>query len=154
MLDLKNQDERYMIYGMLFALSNRIQTYGDSQFKEITLKQHFMLTAMELFGEVKPTLKELADLIGCSYQNVKRMAVNLEEKGYLQIEVDAIDKRKLRLMRTDKFEILINEKQESTKVFINSLYKGITKEQLKVTLETLLHMEQNIGGQVTCKVEE
>lgn len=42
-MKLENIDIEYAIYGMLFSLSNRIQTIGDKEFNDITVKQHFVL---------------------------------------------------------------------------------------------------------------
>lgn len=79
---LLNIDSEYAIYGMLFSLTNRIQTIGDKEFGDITLKQHFVLVGLSMFEEA-PTLKSMGELIGCSYQNVKRMASQLEKKVIL-----------------------------------------------------------------------
>jgi DNA-binding MarR family transcriptional regulator len=96
-------DNKYMVYGMLFAVSNRIQTFGDEQFKDITMKQHFMMIVLESYGKESPTLSELADAVGCSYQNIKRMATNLEKNNYVSIVEDDKDKRKRHIIITDKF---------------------------------------------------
>ena len=148
MMNLQDIDEKYAIYGMLFSLGNRIQTYGDSVFTDITMKQHFMMTALEMFREEAPSLKEVGDLIGCSYQNVKRMAINLEKNGYLQIIQDQKDRRRLTLVGTGKFEELNARMMKQTIEFMSTLYGDITKEELQITLQTLIKMERNIGGKV------
>lgn len=140
--------EELMIYGMLFSLTNRIQTYGDTQFKDITMKQLFMMIALDMFGEHSPTLKEMGDLIGCSYQNIKRMALHLEKVGYLSIEHDSTDKRKLKLIATKKFAQLSAHKKDEANRFVQQLYHGIKKEQLKITMQTLIQMDKNIGGTI------
>lgn len=143
--------EELMIYGMLFSLTNRIQTYGDTQFDDITMKQLFMMIALDMFGEHSPTLKEMGDLIGCSYQNIKRMALHLEKAGYLMIKHDANDKRKLKLAATQRFAQLSAHKKSEADRFIKQLYHGITKEQLRTTMQTLIQMDENIGGNINEK---
>lgn len=144
-MKLTGVSEEYAIYGMLFSLSNRIQTIGDKEFKDITMKQHFLMIALEMF-EQPPTLKEMGELIGCSYQNVKRMAVHLQREGYLNIEQDILDKRKLLLVSTGKFQKLGQVQRERTIEFMDNLYKNISREDLAVTLTTLMKMDKNIGG--------
>lgn len=144
-MKLTGVSEEYAIYGMLFSLSNRIQTIGDKEFKDITMKQHFLMIALEMF-EQPPTLKEMGELIGCSYQNVKRMAVHLQQEGYLNIEQDISDKRKLLLVSTGKIEKLGQVQRERTIEFMDNLYKNISREDLAVTLTTLMKMDKNIGG--------
>lgn len=142
---LENIDDRYAIYGMVFSLSNRIQMLGDREFDNITLKQQFLMIALELFDE-PPTLKEMGELIGCSYQNVKRMAVHLQKEGYLDMVQDAKDKRKLLLINTGKAEKMAELSGEKIADFMSILYRDIPLQDLRVVLSTLKKMDQNLGG--------
>lgn len=144
-MKLDNVDSEYAIYGMLFSLSNRIQTIGDKAFQNITLKQQFLMIALQMFPQ-PPTLKQMGDLIGCSYQNVKRMADQLKQKGYILIEQDQQDHRKLLLYSTGKFEQEAEMSRDKTVEFMQLLYQGISKDNLDITLNTLKRMDQNIGG--------
>lgn len=144
-MELSGISEEYAIYGMLFSLRNRIQTIGDKEFTDITMKQHFLMIALEMF-ENPPTLKEAADLIGCSYQNVKRMAEHLQREEYVHIIKDCNDKRKLLLVSTGKLEKMADSIHKKTVDFMSQLYKSIPKEDLVTTLNTLMKMDHNIGG--------
>lgn len=144
-MKLENVADEYAIYGTLFSLSNRIQTIGDKTFKDITLKQQFMMIALGMFPE-PPTLKEMGELIGCSYQNIKRMAEHLQKENYLWIRQDEKDKRKLLLVSTGKMEKMAEKNRKETIAFMENLYRDIPKEDLRTTLRTLMKMDQNIGG--------
>lgn len=144
-MKLTGINEEYAIYGTLFSVSNRIQTIGDKEFKEITMKQHFMMIALSMF-ENPPTLKEMGELIGCSYQNVKRMAEHLQHEGYLKIVRDSSDKRKLLLISTQKMDTLEASNQDKSIAFMEQLFKDISREDLAITLKTLVKMDRNIGG--------
>ena len=144
-MKLENITEEYAIYALLFSLSNRIQTIGDKDFEDITLKQQFLMIALELFDEA-PTLKEMGDLIGCSYQNVKRMAAQLEKSGYLILQKDNADKRKIRLVSSGKIEQMAEKNRQKTISFMSNLYHNISKKDLAITLKTLKQMDKNIGG--------
>ena len=52
------------------------------------MKQHFLMIVLNMLTPYHPTLKETAQLVGCSYQNVKRMGAQLEKCGYLHIVAD------------------------------------------------------------------
>lgn len=147
MMKIDGIGNEYAIYGMLFALSNRIQTIGDKEFGDITLKQHFVLISLKMY-EKSPTLKEMGEFIGCSYQNVKRMALNLEDKGYIKLVNDEKDRRKLLIVPTDKIEKIRKEKMEISNNFISALYREIPQKDLEITLKTLKKMDQNIGGNI------
>ncbi len=144
-MKLPNISEEYAIYGTLFSLCNRIQTIGDKEFTDITMRQHFLMISLGMF-ENPPTLKEMAELIGCSYQNVKRMAENLQKKEFLKIVQDSKDKRKLLLVFTGKLEKLTDSNSAKTIIFMSKLFKNISREDLMITLNTLIKMDQNIGG--------
>ena len=139
-------DERLSLYGMLFSLSNRIQAVGDSQFDDITMKQHFLMIVLGMLGAYRPTLNETAQLVGCSYQNVKRMAAQLEKNGYLAIRTDEEDHRKQRLVGTGKFERMGVETQAAGETFMERLYRGIPREDLRQAIQTLKQMDRNMGG--------
>lgn len=146
-MKLENMDHKYAIYGMLFSLSNRIQSIGGKEFEGITMKQHFLMIGLEMF-EKPPTLKEMGELIGCSYQNVKRMAEQLQKKGYLNLVQDKEDRRKLLLVSTGKIELEAQESREKGIQFMGNLYSGINENDLAVTLHTLKAMDKNIGGSI------
>ena len=143
-MDFRGITDEFMLYGTLFALSNRIQTFVDGKLKGITAKQQFLLIVLSLFEEAKPSLKEVAGVIGCSYQNVKRMADSLEKSGFLLVERDANDKRKYNLSATEKFVDFSLETGQAGYDFMQGLYQGISQEDLRCTLKTLEKMEQNL----------
>jgi DNA-binding MarR family transcriptional regulator len=144
-MKLQNVEPEQAIYGTLFSLSNRIQTIGDKEFKDITLKQQFLLIGLGMFTQ-PPTLKEMGELIGCSYQNVKRMANHLEKEGYLKLIQDEEDKRKILLVPTDKIGKTAKESEEASIQFMHRLYKNISREDMEITLKTLMAMDKNLGG--------
>jgi len=144
-MNYKGITDRYMIYGTLFALSNRIQTLGDGVFGEVTMKQHFLLISIGVFDEA-PSLKEVADFMGCTYQNVKRMASALEKKGYINIRQDEKDHRRLNLELTEKVNNLGKQYEEITIQFMEQMFEGIPEKNIHTTLRTLERMNQNLKG--------
>ena len=143
---LEGVSERLILYGTLFSLSNRIQAIGDSQFEDITMKQHFLMIVLNMLAPYRPTLKETAELVGCSYQNVKRMGAQLEMSGYLRILPDAHDRRKQRLAATEKFERVNAEKQAMADAFMNRLFEGISEKDLHQAVDVLQRMDRNMGS--------
>ena len=144
-MNLEELDPRYVLYGALSVLDNRLQACQNNAYPDMTMKQHFLLVSVNLFGDDFPTLKQAGDLLGCSYQNVKRLADQLEAKGYLRILADAADKRKLRLVPTSKFKELDAEKNHLAEQFMSQLYSGVSDEDLRTTLKTIQKMTCNIS---------
>jgi len=133
-----------IFYGALFALTNRIQTIGDGVFHDITIRQHFVLMTIRVFDVDSPTLKDVAEIVGCSYQNIKRMAVVLENKGYLAMERDAEDKRKFKLILTEKVNSVSSGMDEEINSFLGTLYKNLSKEELLSALAVLKKLDHNL----------
>lgn len=147
-MNFEEMDGRYMLYGALSVLDNRLQACQNDAYPDMTMKQHFLMVSVNLFGDDFPTLKQAGDLMGCSYQNVKRLADQLESKGYLRILADAADKRKLRLVPTAKFRELSVEKNDIAKQFMDRLYQNVSAEDVKTTIKTIQQMTENIKESV------
>ncbi|WP_040951913.1 MarR family winged helix-turn-helix transcriptional regulator, partial [Gorillibacterium massiliense] len=88
MADHDTFEHQKEIFGGLFVLANKLQAIGDRELGEITTKQWFLMMMIEQWGEEPPTLSELAKEMGSSRQNLKQLALKLQEKGFLSIEKD------------------------------------------------------------------
>lgn len=143
-MDFKKLDPRYLMYGSLSVLDNRIAALQSEEFKDLTMKQHFLLVSIGTFDD-SPTLSDVSDLIGCSYQNVKRMAEQLQDKGYLTIRKDEEDRRKLRLVPEEKLMDMTQDKQEVTQQFMDRMYRDISEDDLMTALSVILKMTENIS---------
>ena len=75
------------IFSSIFILQNRIQTAGEKIQTEISMKQ-WLLLAMTNYCKEPKTLTNVATLMGCSRQNVKKLSVALEKKGFVPIRID------------------------------------------------------------------
>ena len=92
-VDFTGVELSYFLIGLLSAFENRFQAVADSAMKEISWKQFFAIICISMCKD-KPTVKELAEIMGSSHQNVKQILLKLEKKGFIYITVDEKDKRK------------------------------------------------------------
>ena len=60
------------LLGLLSAFENRFQAMADKNIKEISLKQFFAIICINMCKD-KPSIKELAGVMGSSQQNVKQI---------------------------------------------------------------------------------
>ncbi|MEG0452894.1 MAG: MarR family transcriptional regulator [Coprobacillus sp.] len=141
---IKGMEDKKVLFGLFFAFSNRLQVAGDEFYKEITCKQFFLLICMSLFQECPPTINELSDVMGSSHQNVKQIVNKLVEKGFLQIVSDSEDKRKLRIVMTEKMDDLKDTYEQQEIGFMEMLYHDVSKEEVAITLQTLIKLENNL----------
>lgn len=133
----------YFLLGLLSAFDNRFQAMADRTMGEITWKQFFAIICVNLCKE-SPTIMELAEIMGSSHQNVKQILLKLEKKGFVKLVVDEKDKRKQRIVLTDYCREFCNKNDEATGLIMQKMFDGISEEQLQITIQTIIQIEDNL----------
>lgn len=77
-------DWQKAVFSTLFIGENKLRTLFDKEDPNITLKQ-FMLLVMLRQSQERMTFTQLGKLLGCSRQNIKKLAQSLERKGFVVI---------------------------------------------------------------------
>lgn len=131
------------IFGTIFVLANKLQVLGDAFDKNITIKQWLFLVRVAQFKE-PPTVSEVADYIGYSRQNAKRLAAALEQSGFVTIVKDENDARALRITLTPKFKTYFRERGEREAAFMRELYSGFDPELTNGLYQGLVRLAHNI----------
>lgn len=134
---------KYFLFGELNVFMNRLQTAGDEFFSEISWKQWFVLDEIRLFAS-PPTVGEIAEAIGSSHQNVKKVLLKLESVGFVELYTDKMDKRKLRARATGKVSELNSKYQRNSFAYMESICQGISEEDIAVTKKTISVMDRNL----------
>ena len=142
-VDFSGIELSYFLLGLLSAFDNRFQALADSMMKEISWKQFFAVICINLCKE-KPTVKELAEIMGSSHQNVKQILLKLEKKGFVSISADENDKRKQRIELTDYCREFCNKNDEMTTNIMTKMFDGISQQQLQATIQTIIQIEDNL----------
>lgn len=93
------ENQQKAIFNILFIVGNRLQTTFDNHNPDISLKQ-FMLLSIVRQSKEQLTFTQLGNLLGCSRQNIKKLAAVLEKKGFVKIEQNANDNRALTISPT------------------------------------------------------
>ena len=136
-------ESSYFLIGLLSAFENRFQAVADSTMKEISWKQFFALICINMCKE-NPTVKQLAEIMGSSHQNVKQILLKLEKKGFVSIIADESDKRKLRIELTEYCKEFCAKNDEMAMNIMRKMFEGVSNEQLQVTIQTIIHIEDNL----------
>lgn len=142
-LDMSGIDSFMFLIGLLSAFDNRYQAIADKFFEEISWKQFFSIICINMC-RTPPSIKELTELMGSSHQNVKQILLKLEKKGYVQLLSDEKDKRKQRVMLTEKTFAFCAEHEEGSNGVIRTLFQGIGSEELETTIQTIMKMDENL----------
>lgn len=72
------------IFSSIFVMQNRMQTAGEKLQTEISMKQWLLLAMTECCPEPR-TLTNIGNIMGCSRQNIKKLALALEKKGFVRL---------------------------------------------------------------------
>lgn len=142
-VDFTGINSSYFLLGLLSAFENRFQAVADSAMKEISWKQFFAVICINLCKN-RPTVKELAEIMGSSHQNVKQILLKLEKKGFVHITVDESDKRKQRIELTDYCREFCAKNDEMMVNIMRKMFDGVSEEQLQVTIKTIIQIETNL----------
>ena len=142
-VDFAGIELSYFLIGLLSAFENRFQAVADNAIKVISWKQFFAVICINMCKE-KPTVKELAEIMGSSHQNVKQILLKLEKKGFVQITTDEKDKRKQRIELTDYCREFCAKNDAMSAMAIGKMFEGISQEQLQATIQTIVKIEDNL----------
>lgn len=142
-VDFTGIESPYFLLGLLSAFDNRFQTIADRTMEEISWKQFFALICINLCKEA-PTLKDLAEIMGSSHQNVKQILLKLEKKGFVNLYPDSADKRKQRIALTPYCMEFCQKNDKKSSQIMETMFRGISEEQLQVTIQTIIQMEDNL----------
>lgn len=141
------------IFSTLFIAGNKLQTIFDNHIPEISLKQ-FMLLSVVRQSEEQLTFTRLGNLLGCSRQNIKKIADVLMKKGFITIRQSPHDTRAMCICPTEKvndyfqndfleykeelkylFEVYTEKEIETLFILLSRLYKGIENLEKRIDNE-------------------
>lgn len=143
MVDFAGIESSYFLLGLLSAFENRFQAVADNAMKEISWKQFFAIICINMCNS-RPTVKELAEIMGSSHQNVKQILLKLEKKGFVHIAVDENDKRKQRIELTTYCREFCAKNDEMSANIMKKMFAGVSEEQLQGTIQTIIQIEDNL----------
>lgn len=141
------------IFSTLFIAGNKLQTLFDKNIPEVSLKQ-FMLLSIVRQSKEQLTFTQLGNLLGCSRQNIKKLADVLMKKGFITIKQSPFDTRALCICPTEKtddyfqkdfskyqgelkylFEVYTDQEIETLFTLLSRLYTGIENLEKKTADE-------------------
>ena len=131
-----NCDTQYRIqaiFSSIFVLQNRMQTAGEKLQTQISMKQ-WLLLAMTACCPEPRTLTNVGNLMGCSRQNIKKLALTLEKKGFVRLLLGGNNSVLIEL--TDKVNQYTEEMSERNSQSLKLLFADFSEEEI----EQLFHL--------------
>ncbi|QAA35278.1 MarR family transcriptional regulator [Clostridium manihotivorum] len=118
-------------YASLMAVSNKLQTAGDSYCGDLTSKQLLTLLAILHLPKGDTTIINIAGKLGTTKQNATRIIKSLEKKKYISIVSSEKDKRAVNVVLTEAgINSLSKNAMDAKKNFMADIFKGFSKEEL------------------------
>ncbi|MBO5284019.1 MAG: MarR family transcriptional regulator [Lachnospiraceae bacterium] len=130
------KNQRKAIFSTLFIAGNKLQTLFDNHIPEITLKQ-FMLLSVVRQSDKPLTLTQLGNILGCSRQNIKKLADVLMKKGFIIIEQSPLDTRAMCIRPTERVNDYFQNEFSQYQEELKYLFEVYTDDEIE-TLFTLL----------------
>lgn len=124
------ENQQKAIFSTLFIAGNKLQTLFDSHIPEISLKQFMLLSLVRQSAEPL-TFTQLGHLLGCSRQNVKKLAEILEKKGFITIRQSPSDTRALCICPSEKVEGFFQKDFLQYQRELNYLFEVYTEQEIK-----------------------
>ena len=143
---LDSMKDQKFVFGSVLIIANRMDTLLERELKEynVTAKQWLLTAVLDNSFDNPPTIKEVAREMGSSHQNVKQLALKLEQKGLLVFEKDKRDARVTRLKLTDQIYEFSQLTQSKATIFTQALFKGIEKDEMSKARAALQKMLSNL----------
>ena len=132
------------IYAAIFVLANRLQALGDKIDATVTTKQWLVLALISKFTASQPCIGEIAELLGTSRQNIKKIALILEKKGLLKMQKDKMDMRYIKLQLTPASYKLFDSRASQENEYLERVFHGIDETTQKRLCEGLTKLLDNI----------
>ena len=125
----RTENEEYII-GCVSLLSNKITQFGDSILPDITFRQWFLLMMISKMEQQEKNINNIAEFVGTTRQNVKKMLNTLENKGYVLIKKSSNDARALNVELTEKAYQYFSENDEPTACETSKLFSAFSAEEI------------------------
>lgn len=117
------------IFSSIFVMQNRMQTAGEKIQTQISMKQWLLLAMAGCCPEPR-TLTNVGALVGCSRQNVKKLALALEKQGYVRLVLGS--NNSVHIEFTDKVAEYGQEMGERHLHTLQLLFADFTEEEISM----------------------
>lgn len=129
---------------LLSSVSNKLNQCGDKFLADVTYKQWLLLSLLAQSDVRQQSLNEIATAVGTTRQNVKKMLVPLEKKGFLKMEKSKQDARVLQVELTiAAYQFIIKYDDEMNRQ-TNRLFDSLDDDALEQLMGLLKQLVKNV----------
>lgn len=141
----RGTDLRWMkklLFAGVFIQENRLHTIFD-RYNEMSSKQWLLMVICNSFDTTQD-LTTLGAAMGCSRQNVKKLALQLEKNGYVVLEKSKKDARSLCVKGTEKGIEFAKKNEALVDKLHETVFKEFTDEEIEKYYQMSIKMMHGI----------
>lgn len=135
--------KKKLLFAGVFIQENLLHSVFD-RYNDIPSKQWLLMVVCKSF-DTPPDLSTLGQAMGCSRQNVKKLALQLEKKGFIQFEKSKQDARSLCVRVTEKGNAFNKKNEELGRAVHNAIFKEFSDKEIEQYYELSIKMMHGIG---------
>lgn len=128
---------------MVFLVEQRWRYIIEKELEKdgLTTKQWLMAIVIASGFKSPPSIKEVADALSTTHQNVKQIAAGMQKRGFMTLERDPANKRIIRLTVTDKCHALFSKREADDMRSLLGLFEGMSDDEIKALFSIIAKME-------------
>ena len=140
----ENFEPPFILIALMSRFINRYQSAANTFFKELSWQQMFFLNGVTLFKEA-PSIKDMADFLGCTHQNANKLYAKLVQDGYIVSQQDENDRRKQRLFLMDKAKVFLADNNVGSSERVKEIFSVVSNDEMEVLIDVMAKLTESVG---------
>lgn len=134
----REQQEK-ALFATLFIVQNKLKTMFEQSDSQVTLRQFMLLVIVKQakLRNEQLTFTQLGEILGCSRQNIKKLAQVLEKHGWCKIVVSKQDARALMIVETDLLMQYFDDISEYHQNKLSELFAVFSEEEVMTLFQLM-----------------
>jgi len=121
--------KKKLVFSGVFVHENMLHAIMDRYLNGITCKQWLLMVVADAYDN-PPDLSTLAAMLGCSRQNIKKLASELEKNGYACLTSSKTDGRSVCVQITENGKHIIDDSKNLEARVHNALFKEFSDKEI------------------------
>ena len=134
----------YVLIALMSRFVNRYQSAANAVFQELSWQQMFFLNGVTLFKEA-PSIKDMADFLGCTHQNANKLYAKLLRDGYIVSQQDGEDRRKQRIYLTDKAQKFLADNKVGSSKSVQEIFSVVSDAEMEMLIDAMAKLTDSLG---------
>ena len=134
----------FVLIALMSRFVNRYQSAANAFFKELSWQQMFFLNGVTLFKEA-PSIKDMADFLGCTHQNANKLYAKLLQDGYIVSQQDRDDHRKQRIYLTDKALNFLADNKVGSSESVKEIFSVVSDDEMEILIDAMAKLTDKLA---------